>query len=291
LETVDALAERYDCYPADLAALKRNAVWVLEAAQRVFAVLNRQRHAREDGPDDDASKRPPPSPHEEVVRILKLMVEYGIPRGATSLVEIAGIGSKRAQRLCAEGVFTPNDLAQLPRAHLMDLLGIGEQTAQRILQSAESLADSSPPPRALQAMPLTSATVSAGLPLGAAGIDPYRLRRALELTVDHASAELVRVSGGAEPHSIVIKEDERRRRTYVCDCADFAKGQRSCKHVLRTRIALHDDAEFRPLLESLRRPPNDRPLRYALGDLWMHAGRTLERYADRSGLLAPTRRR
>lgn len=291
LESIDTLAERHDCYSADLTALKRNAVWVLETAQRVFAILNRQRHAREAEPDNQAAKQLPPSSHEELVRVLKLMVEYGIPRGATSLVEIAGIGSKRAQRLCSEGVFTPFELAQLPLAHLTNLLGIGEQTADGILQSAASLADSPPSPRAFQATSLPSATVDTGMRLGTARVDPYRLRRALELSIDHASAEVVRVSGGAEPHAIVIKEDELRQRTYVCDCADFAKGQRWCKHILRARMALHDDAEFRPLLESLRRPPNDRPLRYALSDLWMHAGRTFKRYADRSDLSVSARQR
>lgn len=280
LENIETLADRHDCYPADINTLKRNVVWVLEAAQRVFAVLNRQRLSS--AHDEEAERTPPPpSPHEEVVRVLKLMVAYGIPRGATSLVEVAKVGSKRAQRLCAEGVFTPRELSQLPVAHLMDLLGIGERTAAKILESAASLAGQAPPSQPSPRRPRPDLAADSGLRLRVAGVDPYRLRRALELSIDHASAELVRVSGGAEPHSIVVQEDALRRRFYTCDCADFAKGHQSCKHVLRARIALHDDADLGPLLEALRTPPADRPLRYALGDLWMTAGRAVDRYADR----------
>lgn len=290
LEAIETLAERHDCYPADLFALKRNIVWVLEAAQRAFAVLNRQRF-RCNNEENAEPKQPPPSPHEEVVRVLKLMVEFGIPRGATSLVDVAEVGSKRAQRLCAEGIFTPYEASQLPIAHLMDLLGIGERTAEKIHASAATRGKQVTP---LQHAPFTScleAAVGHEMYLDAAGVDPYRLRRALELSVDHASAELVRVSGGAEPHTILVHEDALRRRSYTCDCADFAKGHQSCKHVLRARIALHDDAHLRRLLDALRHPRADRPLRYALGDLWMTAGRTIDRYADRTDWSVGSKRR
>jgi helicase len=290
LESIETLADRHDCYPSDLITLKRNVVWVLEAAQRVFAVLNRQRLRSTDGTDEEQTP-PPPSLHEEVVRALKLMVEYGIPRGAISLVNVVEVGSKRAQRLCSEGVFTPFDLSQLTVAHLIDVLGIGERTAMKIHESAVSLAHQDPPSQPQPPVGRSKLKTQDVLRAARAGIDPYRLRRALDLTVDHASAELVRVSGGAEPHTIVVHEDALRKRSYTCDCADFAKGQLSCKHVLRARVALHDDADIRPWLDALRQPYADRPLRYALGDLWMTAGRTVERYADRADWPLGSKRR
>ena len=136
LEVLAALAERFDCYPADLESLKRNVVWVLEAAQRVFSVLNRQEFYREHEDEEDPGK-PPRSVHELVSEGLKLMVEYGVPKGAISLVRIDGIGAKRAQRLCAEGIFTAQQVAQCPSEHLNDLLGLGAKTAERILASAQ----------------------------------------------------------------------------------------------------------------------------------------------------------
>ena len=283
LENLDALADRFDCYPSDLNSLKRNSVWVLEAAQRVFAVLNRQDFYREHEDEDDPGK-PPRSIHEQLVEAVKLMVEYGVPKGAISLVQIEGIGAKRAQRLCSENIFTAQHVARIPAVYLGDLLGLSEKTAERILTSACKLASSATPYPDFIADGNQSPEKGRPILRAVASVDPYRLRRALELQVDHLSSEVVRISGGAEPHTVNVSEDQKRRRIYACDCADFAKGHASCKHVLRTRMALHDDEEFRPMLIAFTRPNSEQPLRYALGDLWMNAGKTYESYSGHKGV-------
>ena len=282
LEDLDALADRFDCYPSDLHSLRRNAVWVLEAAQRVFAVLNRLDFNREHEGEVDPGK-PPRSIHEHLVEALKLMVAYGVPKGAISLVQIEGIGAKRAQRLCAENIFTAQQVAQIPSVHLGDLLGLGEKSADRILVSARKLVSTAIPGQKyfpdLKPYPKQDRAI---LRVNA-GVDPYRLRRALDLQVDHQSSEVVRISGGAEPHTVTVSEDKTRRRSYACDCADYAKGHASCKHVLRARMALHDAEDLRPMVAAFRRPNSEQPLRYALGDLWMKAGKTYETYAGLKG--------
>ncbi len=287
LEEISALAERHDCYPADLQALKRNTLWLLEAAQRIFAVLNRQQFLQEHE-GEEAPGPPTPSLHEGVVKSLRLMVEYGIPKGAVSLVNIEGVGAKRAQRLCAEGIFAAAEVANYSAEHLADLLGISAKTAERILASARNESVHTPQYRSIASAsrerhvdPWPGATA----PLR---VDPYRLRRALELTIDHLSAEAVRVSGGTEPHTIQVNEDASRTRSYICDCADFARGQFLCKHVIRAKLALHDDADIRPILDAFSRPQRDRPLRYAVGDLWMNAGRLLDRYMGRASMVGPS---
>ena len=46
------------------------------------------------------------------------------------------------------------------------------------------------------------------------GIDPYRLRRALELVVIHRTEECMRVEGGMEPHTIQISLANTGKRQY-----------------------------------------------------------------------------
>ena len=281
LDDLTALAERFDCYPADLQSLKRNVVWILEAAQRVFSVLNRQEFYREHEDEEDPG-RPPRSVHELVAEGLKLMVEYGVPKGAISLVRIDGVGAKRAQRLCAEGILTAQQVALFPAEHLDDLLGLGPKTAERILVSAKLLASATDAPVLQPANdPPAQGPEPANRLFNLRGVDPYRLRRSLELRVDHLSAEAVRISGGTEPHTVFVTESPSRQRSYVCDCADFAKGHALCKHVLRAKMAMHDDVELRPIIAGFTRSSNEVALRYALGDLWMKAGKAYDTYFAR----------
>jgi len=285
LEDLATLAKRFDCYPADLHSLKRNVVWVLEAAQRVFSVLNRREFNREHENEEDPGK-PPMSVHEVVAEGLKLMVEYGMPKGAISLVRIDGIGAKRAQRLCTEGIFTAQLLAQYSAEHLGELLALGANTAERMLASAKLHASTVDP--VLQAVPNSPAlgAASASRPFNLRGVDPYRLRRSLELKVDHLSAEAVRISGGTEPHTVSVTESPARQRSYTCDCADFAKGHALCKHVLRAKMAMHDDEDLRPIVAGFKRSSDDVALRYALGDLWMKAGKAYDTYFARQTVAA-----
>ena len=59
--------------------------------------------------------------------------------------------------------------------------------------------------------------------------DPYRLRRAMDLTVIRKSKGRYIVSGGLEPHRVNFRGNEEG-----CDCLDFAKGN-ICKHIIAVR--------------------------------------------------------
>jgi hypothetical protein len=216
------------------------------------------------------------------------MLEYGIPRKAVSLAAIAGIGSKRVRLLMEAGINTPKELLAFDRHKFGTILRMKDagikkvRSSARCVQAFEEMDD----PFAIELKApgsngsLTEVKVARGWP---EDIDPYRLRRALELNVDFASPEVVMISGGSEPHRVCIQEDTRLRRSYVCDCADFAKGRRNCKHVLRARFELGDDTELQPLLRLLT-SDQDRPLRYSLGELWMKTGRSYDAFNDRSSV-------
>ena len=67
-------------------------------------------------------------------------------------------------------------------------------------------------------------------------IDPYRLRRALELKVERQARARYLVTGGLEPHIVAHPAAGDAR----CDCPDFAKG-RLCKHLLAVRLNRGDE--------------------------------------------------
>lgn len=274
---VDTLAQTYDAYPADIRLLKTHLGWVLDAADRIFGVLSRPTKATE----QEEQPSPLPAPHQDIARALKQMVEYGIPRDALGLTAIPGIGPKRAQALVAIGIRTPAELVAVGAESIAGTLRLSLKTVSRLLDHAREIqvqgGSTTEPRPATPKSPEAQIRHTGKWPQD---IDPYRLRRALELDIDHASAEILRISGGAEPHKVTVTEDAFRNRTYACDCADFGKGNVNCKHVLRARLEHNDQT----ILDLLRRWQDLKPreLRFSLGELWIRSGRTFDAFHGRN---------
>jgi helicase len=280
-EPLDQLAEAFDAYPYDLQLLKQNLNWILSVADRVFGYLFSKQidgeEAAEEGPK-------PTSPHRKLCGDLALMVEYGIPRSSVELAMIPGIGPKRAHSLIDGGISSLARLQSCTEETVGRILGLKGKTLTKIIQASQSifLESISEDPFALDPAPIAGNTKPPVVLNWPKGIDPYRLRRALELQCDHASDDCVRVSGGAEPHRITIQTDfKTKSRTYFCDCADFGKGHSQCKHVLRARLELRDDADLMPLLRDLALGSGDKPLRYSVGEIWMGVSELYDRYKER----------
>ena len=210
------------------------------------------------------------------------MVEYGIPCRAVDLVRVDGIGSKRAKRLITHGVETPAQLADASIADICRILRLKEPSARKLLTKARQVAGEldaddkfSLEEQVPEPMPPTEGRFD-----WPPGIDPYRLRRALELQVDHRSEDAVRVSGGAEPHRVSISRNTGSIRQYACDCADYRKGHAQCKHVLRAQLELGDDSELTSCLRMLE-AKGEGILRYSLGEMWMGIADLYDRYNGR----------
>jgi helicase len=292
--TLEELARDYDCYPTDLQTLKQNCAWVLAAAQRVFQILSRQRAEAEleEGAETQEHVK---SRAGELCRRLALMIEYGVPAESVGLVQVPGIGSKRVRMLIEQGVTTLAALVRMRPAALGKVLRMKTETAEKLLKQAKqawaeeqaedpfALSDSSAP----HSSPLPSAEMENAWKWPS-NIDPYRLCRALELEVTHSSEERIHVRGGTEPHQVSITTDTLRQHSYACDCADFSKGTKMCKHVIRARLELHDDREIVAALRWLQET-KDRPLRYSLGELWMKTGGLFDRFNGREVDYAGTR--
>ena len=93
-------------------------------------------------------------------------------------------------------------------------------------------------------------------------VDPYRLRRALDLKV-RTHEKRFTVTGGLEPHRVARASD-----SLVCDCADFAKG-RTCKHLLAVRLHCKDAG----LLALTRQLSAEPATRLDLFTLWFDGGK------------------
>ena len=278
-ETLESLAENYDCYPADLHLLKTHIGWILDAAPRIFSVLSITKTHIEEEKEKGEKNQPTHSPHEHIAHALKQMVEYGIPRHALGLVAIKGIGAKRAQALIGKGICTQKQLLENSIDCLSEILKLRTKTIEKILKDAAEPKNKviSSPDIPSRSAPKIQKKSLANWP---ADIDPYRLRRALELNIDHQSAEYLQISGGTEPHRVEVTENAMRIRFYKCDCMDFQQGTLQCKHIIRTRL---EHSEKR-VLELLKHMANFKPeeLRFSLGELWMKSGRTYDAFLERN---------
>jgi hypothetical protein len=280
-QSLEDLAVRYDSYPTDLLALKQSLVWLLAAAQRTFHVLELPRLQEEFGDDDEATSLPE-SWLVRLCRELGLMIEHGVPRESVGLVRVPGIGTKRAAALLSARICRLGDLVTRSPEQLSGIIGVKPSTAEKMLAKARQLHqqdnEECPFGDGLLSRPkFEKAPTVWDWP---ATIDPYRLRRSFELRVTHRSDERVRVEGGSEPHQVRVDTELLRKRSYTCDCQDFAKGHTFCKHIIRARLELNDDTE---ILEAIRmlQDQRERPLRYGLGELWMRISDLFDRFSGR----------
>ena len=285
-ETLESLAEESDAYLYDLILLRQNLCWVLSVAARVFAYLwSKQCEADPDYEEPEDPSEKPESNHQRICEDLAVMVEYGVPRESIGLVQIPGVGSKRAHALFTAGVRTLQQFIDTTPPALGKILRMKEAPIAILLESARKVTSDqyADDPFAVESIPTLPPSRPSLLSQWPSDIDPYRLRRALELNVDHRSEDMVRVSGGTEPHCVPVRTDTLGNRSYACDCADFAKGNTQCKHVLRARLELLDDEDLMPLLRDLGQGGvTSRPLRYSLGELWMGVGGLYDKYAGRT---------
>ncbi len=274
-EDLETLAINYDCYSADLSLLKNNIGWILDAATRIFNVASKTKSET----NNTIDSAPPPVRHAQLAQALIQMVAYGIPRHALGLVKIKGIGSKRAQALVVSEIYSREQLLSADQVYLSKILKLRRQSIEKILGGIEEIVSQNEFSEESCSDPLTI-TAKSLLEKWPTEVDPYRLRRAFELKVDHQSAECMQISGGTEPHQVTISEDGRQTRSYTCDCIDFQKGNIQCKHVLRSRLE-HDDGQITELVKQMKdvRP---KELRFSLGELWMKTGRTFDSFNGRN---------
>ena len=271
-ESIEDLAKRFDCYPLDIAILKKNVDWIFATALRVFAIRGRQEWVKK----NEKTTKCPPSIHERRISHLSVMIRYGLPHQACELIRLKGIGPKRAMALYQQGITSLEAMAKTPVGIISQIIRLREALCWKLKEAArhyrpnqeagpDGLPEESPP------VPLT-----ASIPHWPSGVDPYRLRRALDLRITSMYGERIQVEGGTEPHTITIRFGAQGIRYYACDCADAAKGN-LCKHVMRARLETGDGQDLLEALDAFHRQAS-LPFRYALRHLWVQGAQLYDLY-------------
>jgi hypothetical protein len=152
----------------------------------------------------------------------------------------------RIRKLVNAGMTSLSALATSTLRRLQELGGLSEKRAQTRLNSAreilkvDSRKDAHQPAAFVRTKP-------ANLHIN---VDPYRLRRALELKVLPDGAGFWTVTGGLEPHRVLDEYAD-----LSCNCHDHAKGH-VCKHMLAVRLYC-GDPELRSSAEFLEKVSDD----------------------------------
>jgi helicase len=219
----EEVAESFGCYAFEIRRLKESLERILTAA---VAVLTPPKEAD----TDEGETRPTvmmaeEAPLKERIRALAAMVAHGVDEQTVTLTYIDGIGGTLARRLHDAGITDIEELATAEPADLGQLRGVSVKRAERWIEEATEMIRR----RSAFSFRETGSKAEALSGRWDSSVDPYRLRRALDLTVQ-SQGDGFTVSGGLEPHRI-----RRTGEALSCDCADFDKGH-VCKHVLAARL-------------------------------------------------------
>lgn len=207
------VAETHDCYPFEIQRLCESSERLLLAMSALLA------QPAEQGDDE--------VPCAERLEALRTMVATGLDETVVTLTFLPGLGPALARRLYGAGITDIEGLAQAETAVVAQVPGISAQRAAQWIAAATTLLPSRSALRYREQGPRVQLPTR-GWPTE---IDPYRLRRALDLKVQGGDGGCYWVSGGLEPHRVTVTRNEIR-----CDCPDAAQGH-LCKHGLAVRLA------------------------------------------------------
>jgi helicase len=254
----DEVAAFFGCYAFEIHRLKESVERILSAA---VAVLTPPKDVVDgDGKARSIVAYADEPPVRERARALTAMVSHGLDEQTVTLTYIDGIGGTLAKRLREAGVRDIEELAAAEPADLGKIRGVSRTRGERWIEEAAEMI------RGRSAFSFREAGARAEVQSAAwnPSLDPYRLRRALDLTVQTQRDQFA-VSGGLEPHRV-----NGRDSVLACDCADFEKGH-VCKHVLAVRLH-QKDAELLPLVERLSADSGD-VCGLDLFQLWFDGGK------------------
>ncbi|MCP4542407.1 MAG: DEAD/DEAH box helicase [Chloroflexi bacterium] len=244
------VAERHDCYPFEVARLS-------EAMDRLLLAMAAipEKPEEEEGKEEPKMVDDEDMPVRERIRALQRMVCTGLDEFAATLTLVDGIGPKMAKRLLETGIEDIEDLALAESAELAEMRGLSKERAERWIAKAEEVVETRSAYRYRETGPYLNITPP-GWP---SELDPYRLRRALDLTVVGVDGGAHLVTGGLEPHIVRFVDGE-----LTCDCVDASRGN-LCKHRLAVRMQ-RGDRQLYKLARQIGRAPASGKI--DLFDLW-----------------------
>lgn len=248
--SLEEIADRFYVYESDIQMLRENAVRLLTGISAVSTAIDRSELTE----DALAEKKEDICSMSNVSSMLSNMLLYGINSSSAALTQLKGVGGKTAKKLADNGYSTLDALRSARADELSAISGIGKKLAGSIVEQAGKA-------KAFPIYAENAAAVCGGIREVRTSIDPYRLRRSLELSVKGKDGGRFCITGGREDHIVVIRNGEMR-----CDCLDYQKNQWQCKHILCAKRTL-GDAETTKMIKKIKENKND-SIREALPGLW-----------------------
>jgi helicase len=249
----EQVAREHGCYPFEVLRLQESMDRLLVAMAGVQRLLDGVDAGNKAGSEKEKS--------EEVRRIelLRQMIANGLNERAASLTLVKGIGAKWARKLIASGIEDLEKLAACLVSELVALGGISEERARKWIETAR---DTDLRISQFVSPSLETPQIQTMASEWQGSVDPYRLRRALELRVEQKEPGSWVVVGGLEPH-VVLNSGTK----LTCDCPDHAKGH-ACKHLLAVQLAC-GDSSLRAAVDQVR---GEKPGDYMnVFELWFDA--------------------
>lgn len=226
LGDAEQVAEMRGCYAFEVQCLCESVQRLLLATKAVLQVLESEKSITQD---------PEQVPLIERIAALERMISGGLDEGTATLTLIRGIGAKTEKKLKQAGIVDIEDLALAEIEELVAIPGISEKRATQWLKQALEVVGSHSSAFRYREEPARNLLTRTRFPID---VDPYRLRRALELKIINREGISFRVVGGTDPHTVIVSSKKR-----CCDCPDSAKGH-TCKHVLAVLLHLGDNTNL-----------------------------------------------
>lgn len=250
------VAEDSDCYPFEITRLKESVGRLLQAIYEFQSVKE------EKGVGEKELKENLKLP--ERILALERMVLFGLDESAVTLCFVKGIGGIFARRLVDHGISDIEELASAMPEDLSGIKGLSKKRARQWIEEATSMVKL----RHGWSLRDIGSKVLFTDRKWPHGIDPYRLRRSLDLTIECVAQNYFRVSGGLEPHEV-----NRQADSWACDCIDHQRGN-LCKHILAVQRHRREETVTR-LVKSLQSDVLSDQL--DLIDLWLNSGKQNQR--------------
>ena len=238
---MELVAEEDGCYPFEIYLMIESVDRLLLAACSVQKMLDQKKNMTESETDVEAIEA---SPSMIRIELLRQMLLTGLEKEQASLTLINGLGTTMITRLLEFGINNLNDLKEANSVHLGTVKGLSEKRAKRWIEDAREVQIKIPPDIAAYRLNSVASEISLS-------VDPYRLRRALNLEVKFLKSGEWRVDGGSEPRQVT-----KINNGYKCSCPDFSKGNH-CKHIMAVQLEMKDpelSASAKKIKQSIQHP-------------------------------------
>ena len=252
-EDLESIAERFDVFESDILLLKESIVRILMGVSAIISAIDKNQMGEELAKEQ---RRHIGSAY-NVSSLLTNMLHYQISSEYVTLTKLDGVGGKTAKLLSSHGYKNLSLIANADPSKLASIKGIGKKLSELIVpQAAKLIADGDDYSYSEKLLPDITSRKTAKT-----SIDPYRLRRSMELSMKGSDGGKYHITGGREDHVVL-----RQGNTFICDCLDFEKRHEDCKHILCVKRAL-GDSEILKMIKRIKEDKNH-SIREALPSLW-----------------------